>query len=201
MPVGLCSATAPSRPAARHAPVKGDGVVCSVRGSWLDRPDDSLPTDPDGGYSHGVEDVEKVRGDSHGDTATRRKEGEIWKTECDPPVGLMWGGWVMQCPASLGAGAPTLRGVSRLVADGEIGRREERRNHNRDHAGRAVLRHGPISTRCASCTREGGRVVCSVRGSRLDRPACSLPTDPDGDLAEKVPTGVGVWEAPSGLEH
>ncbi|MFM7818713.1 MAG: hypothetical protein ACKPGI_17340, partial [Verrucomicrobiota bacterium] len=25
--------------------------------------------------------------------------------------------WVMQCPASLGAGAPTLRGVSLLVAD------------------------------------------------------------------------------------
>jgi len=70
MPVGLCSATAPSRSDARRAPVKGDGVVCSVRGSRLDRPACSLPP-----------------------------------------------GWVMQCPASLGAGAPTLRGVSLLVAD------------------------------------------------------------------------------------
>ena len=36
MPVGLCSATAPSRSAARGAPVKGDGVVRSVRGFRLD---------------------------------------------------------------------------------------------------------------------------------------------------------------------
>jgi len=37
MPVGLCSATAPSRSAARGAPVKGDGIVCSVRGPRRDR--------------------------------------------------------------------------------------------------------------------------------------------------------------------
>ena len=36
MPVGLCSVTAPSRSAGRGGPVKGDGVVCSVRGFRLD---------------------------------------------------------------------------------------------------------------------------------------------------------------------
>ena len=48
MPVGLCSVTAPSRSAARGAPVKGDGIVCSVSGSRLGRLDPLHPRGPDG---------------------------------------------------------------------------------------------------------------------------------------------------------
>jgi len=113
--------------------------------------------------------------------------------------------------------------------DGEIGRREERRDNDRGNAGRAVLRHGPISIRRASCTREGGR-------GRLQRqripagPTGLLPAARVGDAvpcitgcgsahpARREPTGggclgglerrsrwglgwVGAWEAPSGPGH
>ena len=42
------------------------------------------------------------------------------------------------------------------------------RDKDRGDAGRAVLRHGPISIHHAWRNREGEGVVCSVRGSQLE---------------------------------
>jgi|GEM_PF-1978694 len=88
--------------------------------------------------------------------------------------------------------------------DGEIGRREERRDDDRGNAGRAVLRHGPILTRCAASTREGGR-------GRLQRqripavPTGFLPADgsrwgPRGEGPYRC-GGLGCTQWPRALVH
>ena len=75
-------------------------------------------------------------------------------------------------------------------------RRDNRGNTDRGDSGRAVLRHGPISIRCALLTREGRR-------GRLKRQRIpSGPFDPlhprgeDGDATESVPTGGGALLRP-----
>ena len=54
IPVGLCSAAAPSRSDARGAPVRGDGVVCSVTGYRLSLLDPLHPRGLDGDLAEKV---------------------------------------------------------------------------------------------------------------------------------------------------